>query len=531
MLFDEGAVEMKKSFRGLRIERLEDRSMMAGGGFVTYPMLPVSLAPQVQVNNLYIAPMTVLPGSSNVTLSKFTLGTAGRTYAQIVSGTTQFVVLPGVGESLAGNVESMILRVDADGKASNGCEKTIAYGQPNWETGGMVIFTANESLWIRNTPMMAEIVANRISPNPTGDTISVELAGVFQLRDMGGKEVSADTIKYGGANTVVHSMMNHVYQISQIGAKEFASVSPWETHNLLEFSGWGNSASLKSVCVSVTNPGNITPNTFMLVQDNNWDGIGDAFYTGSTMVLSTNTSLVTFNLGNGVSNGAKFSVTGYTAQHAMTDNTFSVALVGMASAVDNTTGAYLKGTIMNGNGAGQIQFWTCASTKFALVEKPSLVITGGELRPNTYVQPTKVVANQEVVVASFDVKNTDSTFVSINLFELTAKIGDVRNFSSYTLWVYDISGAKINIGSGSANNNSIFVSTVSPPAMLAGKTTRYEVTAVATPLTVTGQNLQVKMTPAKLDASNGTKIDAIKKIFFMLGDNPWYTFDDIGGMG
>lgn len=517
---------MKKLNRRICFEQLEDRSMMAGGLEATYPVIPPALSSQVQVNNLYMASDRILPGASDVVLSQFSLGTVGRTFAQIVSNKTQFAILPGPGESLAGNVENMILRVDADGKASNGCEKTIAYGQPSWEAGGMVVFTANTSLWIRNTPMKAEVVATRFSPYLSGESISVELAGVFGLRDLGGKEIGADAINYGGADTVVHTMQNHSYQIFQNEGKPFQSTSTSENWKLLDFNGWGNNASLKIVTAVVNNPGNLVPNSLLLVQDNNWDGNGEAFYAGSSIVMqNASTGLVTFNLNSGATNSAHFWVTGLTATRALSDNTFSMTL-NSAIATDNATGYWLKGTMQNGQGEGQMQIWTKPATTFALVEKPSLVIFSGDLRPDVYVEQTKVTAGQEVMIAEFDAKNTDTVPVTINSFMLTPKVGDVRNFSSYTLWAYDSTGYKAIVGSGILVDKNILMLT---SATIPVETSvHYEVTATATPITALGQQLQVRMTPSRFAATNGTQLDAVKKVFFSLGENPWFTFDDIG---
>lgn len=342
--------------RKLRLETLETRQMLAGGAGRLPPPTPL---PHMVALTQPVAVADVLPGQTFV-IGKEKFFSATRTKGMLAEINS---LPPDGSDRLASNINRVEVWANLkggtkkDGPRKDGYEEMIGTGYPNWETD-CVSITVNRPLWVSQTGVSVEYVATA-GNWLDGDTIGMGTEyAVFC--DLKGNYVDDGFTTYKGVDPTLHTLNSSCLYLSQQYMDQVGSaVAGQHNVDLLNYYQSWNENVLPGNVTFVASQGDMANiQSFSLWVDTNWDGVSeDCLRAG---VTPTNGKLV-FNLaGTNAPNGALYKVQGEVADILAEDPRIRMAFDAGGTgitAIDAETGLPLKGFMLNGVGAGQVQLW------------------------------------------------------------------------------------------------------------------------------------------------------------------------------
>ena len=415
--------------RPLRMEWLENREMLAGGGISVelLPPVPVELSTTFfKVVNQKVPAQDILPGARDVVLAELKLSAVGRNFGRL----TEALAIPAMGSaSLNQSAYNYTLRADLNDNPNDGCEAIISYASADWQTD-LLTFNVTKPVWVRNAPITIQVVAGNVSTWLSGDKLGVEVAEV-SFRDLRNRVVPPENVKYLGVSPVLHNLEKEiVYVNQQYDPGMTAAYAGQKEVPLLTFYAWGNGASLTDVDF-VASQGDLNNVSDFSLWANDW--------RGSPWVVQDNVvpkdGKVSFDLGEGFVSGAQYQVKGDIATtlvgaDPMMKMSFPKNGEGLAG-IEIESGIPLRGVAVNGSGAGQIQVWTSESTLYLLnpsVEGHFYVSEVG-VRNSYSVWP----GQKNVEFATFDVMYAGSV-AFLTQVRVSAAEGVITDAENWKLW-------------------------------------------------------------------------------------------------
>ncbi len=548
--------EMKSFGRKLRVECLEGRQMLAGGGLPIDALLAQIAQLQAQLSVLSqpaqapAAPTApsftfvnkpvkkldaILPSSTNVLLADFTLRANNRAYGRL----EELLVLPADGsEQLAGNVSRLVLKLDRNGKVKDGCEATVAIASPNWDDD-VVDLRLNRAVWVRNTSAMHFQIYADFNGYLSGSAIGVEVAQAC-FRDLRKQPVSDERVTYIGVNPVLHTMDNARVQISQEQMLPFGSVQQGDKDvTLFKYSTWTNNAVVDTISFSPRRSPLSCATNYVLKYDTNWDGVFDGFVPGTVSGVFPNDK-VTFNMSSIPSNGTFEVHADFTSSlPAGSVTVMQLAIYGPGISGHNAeTGKPLQGVSVNGNKTpSQINLYTNIKgvTEYNIVTPPVELVVQEAAPDESWRQAS---AGEDIVVNAGILKSaTIMTLASMAFMDVSNQLHDQPNYS-YTLWV-DTDGngsADTKVGSGQMKDTYYYAEQLFFDDMdvdlLPGMAVAYEVHATAPDL-LPSTGIQIQFAGAcgiKAKHADNSLV-ALDKIFTQGVRQTYWWMSENGGLG
>jgi hypothetical protein len=513
---------------------------MLAGGSIPIPMpLPVP-QPMVQIANLKVPTLDILPGGTGKVLAGFALKTMGHQYGRL----EEMILLPAQGsEPLSWNASNFVLRADLNNKASDGCEAVIGTGQVDYQTDVLDIMVTRP-VWTRSNALNLQLTADFSGGQFSGDTIGVELAWAG-FRDLRNQGVPDSNISYTGVDPVLHTMETAYLGVSQQQMLPFGSAFAGDKNvALLKFYAWNNSAVTETVSFTASQGNLLNAGNYTLFADTNNDGNFDTSVPGYIMTstsyksktVSVTTSSLVFNLNPGMQvQGCNFEVC---ADIAVTpvSGVLQLAFAPGVSVTghDANTGKALKGFRLNGNGEGQISLYaqTSLATAYNLVTRPEELVVKEFGSTTTNGIPFSTAKPGDNIVVDAGTMYAPLGNITVSHMAIIALNGDLNNLVNYTLWV-DTNGDRnvdTNLGKGALVNSQVSFDNFQEKVP-AGQSVMFEVHAdVPNPLV--GSYIQCQFAGAggiTAKRDNGTLL-TLDKVFAQCAMEPAWNLQ-VGGGG
>lgn len=442
--------ERRQKNRKLHIEPLEPRQLLAAGTAVVEP--PVSTATSanyVQVANQRVPQLDILPGGLNKVLASMTVRTVIGQVSRLTS--MEFV---GVAGRLSWDTNGLRLMADMNGRASDGCETAIAYG--NADYNDVVQFNVNQAFWVGKTARKVQVVGN-FNSRFNSDEIAVEIAGAG-FCDTKGRAVAENNVRYTGVATVIHKLESAGMGISQRWQPETSVVYAGEEGvTLVALDAWTNLGEKpilvqRAEFVAKGNPSNFK--NFSIWVTRYQPEIGDYVTTCLQSGVKVVDGKVSFNFGSKgfvLDSGYQFKVCADVVDTLTGDTTFSLTIGSGWKARELDTGRALKKVAMGG-GEGQIQIYTSQSPVFNLKAAAT---------PGVYVSEVATGYGWEVSAGArnlvFDVLEVYAKDVGayVNQVVVAATPGyDLENCTNWKLW-WTSNGVNCVLANGRVEDNTV----------------------------------------------------------------------------
>jgi len=393
--------------RRLGFEGLEKRELLAGGSLPVPPPAPVAM-PSVTVKNLAVPVVDILPGATDVSVSKFALkSNSGREYARL----EEVLVIPAWGsEQLSGNMQRFTLRADLNGKPKDGYETVLATAYADYQTD-TVDFMVYKPVWIRGSKPVQFQITGSVSAWPWSNSadaeIGVEVAQVF-FRNLRNEPVPDERVVYAGVDPTLHTLETKTFSVYQQPLDSSSSVLAGQKDvELIEFSSYWSDGVAPDSVTFVAGQGDLSnAQNYSLWVDINWDGALD--YCVQASVMPKNGKVV-FSFDSNPSQGL-YEVHADIADVLAADPRIQLVFNKDGSGItakDTETGNALRGVIVNGNGAGQIrlsQYPQFSPVYDILPQSPlvSISLSGSSPMDQTVVQgPVSVTLLTLKVVSAY----------------------------------------------------------------------------------------------------------------------------------
>jgi hypothetical protein len=397
----------------------------------------------------------------------------------------------------------------------------------DWQTNMATL----DTYWYRpilvqpGSPLKLQVVAN-FSTYLTGDRIGLNLveARFNTLQD--GQPVLGNSVKYSGVKPVLHAMKSNAVFFSQDWKPEVSTAYAGQKDlTVFKFQAWSRAQDKPTILQKldfVASQGDLKNGTNYSLWVTSWDqgvNVTSCLRDGIKPVRNK----VSFNLGNkGIalnSSSCQFEVHCDVADTLAKDPTLAVTF-GSGFKAKEQGGKALKGVAVNG-GEGQFQVWTSQLPllfNFEVASAPGLYVSEIGSQLGWSVMP----GTQDITLDQFNVyANTDGTM--INQVVIDATYGNTNSCENYTLW-WNSNGVNCVIAYGHFEGNSVVFDFQFHVA--AGLLSRLEVHADVTENPVS-TNLQTSLTTVSAVKDNSL----VDQVFLTNRDQPFWVFDDEGGVG
>jgi hypothetical protein len=414
--------------RRLRLEWLEPRELLAGGGIpIEPPPVPVSRPTFFEVRNLPVPAQDILPGASNQVVAEMTVSTVGRQFGRL----TEMFFVPGFGsEQISGNTYRFVLRADMNANPKDGCEAVIGSASADYETD-LLDLKVYKPVWVRNQPLHLQLTADFARWGFTGDKFGVELAEA-DFRDLRNQPVPFENVAYTGVYPVLHHLEKEVVSVSQNwDAGVTIAYAGQKEVPMLTFYAWGNGGALTDLelVASKGDMGNVS-------QASLWASDWRGTQLIEKDVVPQNGKL-SFNLASNFVNGAEYQVRANIAATLAEVPSLQLGFpydgAGLKG-IQIESGRPLRDVAVNGQGAGQIQLWTSKSMTYEFKTPVQDNLYATEISKESASWPVPPGA-QNITFDSFNVYMAYASSY-VTQVAISAAEGDLASCYNYKLW-YD----------------------------------------------------------------------------------------------
>lgn len=449
------------SHRTLRIEALEDRQLLAGGGLTTTtPVTDQTAAllaqiaalqaqltagggtttppqisapsPMVEVRTLATPEQHILPGAPRVRLLDLEVSATkpnARFETMTIVSTTNY---------LASSAFNFTLWADMNTNRKdgvNGCETSIAVASMDWQTG-VLDFSITMPVWARQTPTHLAVTAD-FSEYLSSDAAGIDVAWAT-FRDVRGRSVPDSNVSFTGAPATVHVMENAVINFSPAYMLPAQSaVVGQQNAELFIGSAWGNNSQPTNMAFVAVQGKLAYASNYVLSVDTNYDGKYEQVFANGVV----RNSLLNFKLTGAdfqSSSNWKFMVSGNIASNTAGQHLqlgFPANGQGITG-INSQTGSPLMKVAVNG-GEGQIRIFTqnakSATVTTIVNQQPVLAVKEVGAGQSAYQQVSAGQTN--VVLDTFTAYAYPSQdAVVVNSVAITAIDGDFSIFTAYAFW-------------------------------------------------------------------------------------------------